>query len=346
MRITVAQLKKISRGTPQPENMQSIVIALNKYGGKVGLDMSHRLAHYIPQLAHESGHFRYDKEIWGNTPAQVRYDTRTDLGNTPAKDGDGKKYMGRTGIQLTGKANYQAFTKWVKSIEPNAPDFVENPELVNTDPWEGLAPIWFWTVGNRTGKSLNAYADKNDIEMITRIINGGLNGYADRIDYYVRTALVLLDYPITKDSCESAITAFQQKYKLKVDGAAGPQTRSKLHTVLAQLAKAQIIKDPDIHVTKAPVTQTQEVAVAPSGVEKPGKDITAIIVGAVTSGGAGYVEPVLGTFGGLTPIIQGLLIAVAVAAIAYLIWTRTRMAKQAKTIVADIKKDQDDGLPN
>ena len=61
-------------------------------------------AHFLAQCAHESGNFYYKREIWGPTPAQTRYEGRLDLGNT--SPGDGKKYMGRGYIQVTGKANY------------------------------------------------------------------------------------------------------------------------------------------------------------------------------------------------------------------------------------------------
>lgn len=71
----------------------------------------------------------------------------------------------------------------------NCPDFVRNPDAVNIDPWEGLGPLWFWDTNH-----LNSYADQGDIEMITGTINGGINGLADRVDHYVRLALVVLGY--------------------------------------------------------------------------------------------------------------------------------------------------------
>lgn len=255
---TEEQLKKISKLTKfTPKilaNIQSIVKGLEVYGKEAGLDRLHTLAKYLGQLSHESGSFKYDKEIWGNTPAQLRYDTRTDLGNTPEKDGDGKLYMGRAGIQLTGKANYAAFTKWVKeNIDKNAPDFVKNPDLINTDPWEGLVPIWYWSKGNPTGKSLNIYADKNNDEMITRRINGGLNGFADRINYTVRASLVLLGYEPT------AVKEFQQvafpNEPDEWDNIPGPKTRDKLHQFLLNEKKEQVppVKPVEPREQKTPV---------------------------------------------------------------------------------------------
>jgi putative chitinase len=340
---SIAQLKAISKATKFTpsivSNMTSVIVALEKYGAKddVGLNLPHRLSHYISQLSHENGGFKYDKEIWGNTPAQQRYDTRTDLGNTPAKDGDGKLYMGRTGMQLTGKANYTAFRDWVwRVIDSGAPDFVKKPELVNTDPWEGLVPIWYWT-----SRNLNRYADQNDLETITKRINGGKNGLADRIDYYSRTALVFLGFGAED------VKGFQAKHGLEVDGDAGPKTRAELHNQLALLAKSAIRADQEIQVTAAPVTQVKEVAVAPKQAEKPAKDNTAIVVAAGTAVASSPVaKPALDTFGGLSQTVQIILICVCVAALIYVFIGRNLIAKLTKETRMDIQEKAKDGLPS
>src|SRR5690606_15801790 len=126
--------------------------------------------------------FRYDREVWGPTPAQARYEDRADLGHSAAVDGEAFMFRGRTGIQITGRHNTVNFRDWCRRvIGGNVPDFEKNPDAMLTDPWEGLGPIWYWDVGNPERKSLNRYADRGDIEMITRRVNGGLNGYADRL---------------------------------------------------------------------------------------------------------------------------------------------------------------------
>ena len=231
VRLTAATLRAIAGGKPNPSNLQSVLAGLEMAGERLGMNKAHRLAQYVPQITHESGRFRYDHEIWGPTPAQNRYDTRTDLGNTPARDGDGYKYRGRGPIQITGKYNYEKFTAWAKRLDPSAPDFVADPDKVTTDPWEGLVGLWYWSEGNPTGKSLNRYADRGDIEMITKRINGGLNGYADRLDLYVRTALVLLG----EDLNAGVIERFQARRGLVVDDIAGPATRKALHQALVSL---------------------------------------------------------------------------------------------------------------
>lgn len=227
VQITAANLRAAAKGAVNAQNMNSVLLAMSRYGAEFGMDKPHRAVQFYAQIMHESGDFRYDREIWGPTPAQKRYDTRKDLGNTPALDGDGKLYMGRTAMQLTGKSNYRAFTEWCRNHSMNCPDFVRNPDAVNTDPWEGLVPLWFWDTNH-----LNNYADKGDIEMITRRINGGINGLADRVDHYVRLALVVLGYPA------DGARQFQANAGIAPDGIAGPKTRAELHKALLALSGA------------------------------------------------------------------------------------------------------------
>lgn len=226
MRLTIDQIAAIADRKPNA-NMASTLAGLERAGVGAGLERPHRLAMYLAQLAHESMGWRYDRELWGPTAAQKRYDTRTDLGNTPAADGDGYLYRGRGPIQLTGKYNYSVFTHWAQSMMPDAPDFVRNPDAVNTDPWEGLVAIWYWD-----SRNINRHADKGDFRAVTKAINGGYNGLADRERYYTRAALVLLGHRPTD------IAGFQQTHRIKVDGIAGPNTRAALHKAL--LAKPPV----------------------------------------------------------------------------------------------------------
>ncbi|HWK65409.1 MAG TPA: glycoside hydrolase family 19 protein [Rhizobiaceae bacterium] len=276
--ITANQLRAMARGKPNAANLNSVLVALNAHGRSVGLDHPHRLAHYLAQLLHESGSFRYDRELWGPTPAQKRYEGRKDLGNV--RKGDGSKYRGRTAGQVTGRANYRAFTAWArKNIDPEAPDFEQDPELINTDPWEGLGFLWYWAVGNPDGKSLNRYADDNNIEMITRRVNGGLNGFEDRLDYYGRAALVLLGYGTT----EAEIKRFQREHPEAgaTDGIVGQNTRMALHKALAG-------QNPFTEVRPIPVPVPKPVV--PVAVEQKAKTETSLwqkVTGVFGVGGLG-----------------------------------------------------------
>jgi len=263
MQLLAKHLEAISGGTitaAKGANIASIIAGFDTFGARAQMDRPWRMAHYLAQIAHESGRFLYDREVWGPTPAQSRYDIREDLGNTPARDGDGKLYAGRTGMQLTGRANYTAFRDWCRAEGLNPPDFVKNPELVNTDPWEGLVPIWYWTKGNPTGKSLNVYADANNAEMITRRINGGLNGYAERLELYTRSGLVLLGYAMRG----GVIAEFQRAIGFTgddIDDVDGPKTRNAIHNALL---KHEPAKAPAPIPIPPPTPDEPEASASPS----------------------------------------------------------------------------------
>jgi putative chitinase len=131
-----------------------------------GIDAPLRVAHFLAQLGHESGDLRYCEEIADGDA----YEGRTDLGNT--KKGDGRRFKGRGLIQLTGRANYRAYG------EARGRDFLEgdNPTLLASDPELAVDVAgWFWAT-----RGLNEPADRDDLRLITRRINGGYNGLADR----------------------------------------------------------------------------------------------------------------------------------------------------------------------
>jgi putative chitinase len=137
-----------------------------------------RTAAFIAQIGHESGQLRYVREIWGPTVAQHGYEGREDLGNTVA--GDGRKYCGRGLIQITGRANYS------KCGEALGLDLISHPELLELPQHAAMSAAWFWKQ-----KGLNDLADRNEFNTITRRINGGLNGLADRLALWEKARAVL-----------------------------------------------------------------------------------------------------------------------------------------------------------
>lgn len=130
-----------------------------------------RLAAFLAQVGHESGGLHWLTELWGPTPAQERYEGRADLGNT--HEGDGFKYRGRGLIQITGYANYAALS------EALATDFLNNPDLLAEPDYAVRSAMYFWQK-----HGLNELADLGQFETITRRINGGLNGEAERVALY------------------------------------------------------------------------------------------------------------------------------------------------------------------
>ncbi|MGX9570798.1 glycoside hydrolase family 19 protein [Pseudomonas sp. CFBP 5748] len=137
-----------------------------------------RTAAFMAQIGHESGQLRYVRELWGPTPAQTRYEGRDDLGNT--MPGDGFKYRGRGLIQITGRTNY------AECGESLGLDLINQPELLEQPQWAAMSAAWFWS-----SRGLNTLADVGAFDKITRRINGGQNGAADRRALYVRALQVL-----------------------------------------------------------------------------------------------------------------------------------------------------------
>ena len=133
-----------------------------------GIDTPTRQAAFLAQIGHESGGLHWAVEIWGPTPAQVRYEGRRDLGNT--EPGDGLLYRGRGLIQLTGRANY------VEASAALGVDLIAYPELLGKPELAARSAAWFWS---RHG--LNEIADDGDFTKLTRRINGGTNGLEDRM---------------------------------------------------------------------------------------------------------------------------------------------------------------------
>lgn len=159
---------------------------------KYEVNTSLRIAHFMAQIEHESNlkpvseNLNYSKEgllrvfpkyfskenveQYAKKPQKIAnkvYANR--MGNKEEASGDGWKYRGRGFIQLTGYNNYKALSEVTKI------NYVNDPDLLLTEPDALVAALWFWSSNN-----LNQLADKDDIVLITKRINGGLNGIDDR----------------------------------------------------------------------------------------------------------------------------------------------------------------------
>ena len=142
---------------------------------------SARAAMWCAQIGHESAGLRYMEEIHDGS----NYEWRQDLGNVYA--GDGRRYKGRGPIQLTGRNNYRAFTRWANAQGHFTLDFEANPGLVSEPRWGFLAATFYWVAAR---PQINAFSDNNNLEAVTRAINGGLNGLADRRQRWNRCKLM------------------------------------------------------------------------------------------------------------------------------------------------------------
>ena len=105
-----------------------------------------RIAAFIAQIGHESGHFRNVREL-GSDQYLSKYDTGSlakRLGNTPEADGDGQTYRGRGLIYITGRTNY------IACGEALAFDLVNHPDLLEKNQHACISAAWFWRAGGLT----------------------------------------------------------------------------------------------------------------------------------------------------------------------------------------------------
>ena len=220
MKLSIDDLHQITGHTKYAARKDALLDVLDRAAREVPrIARPHDLAQQFAQVNHESLNLRYVQEVWGPTAAQKTYEGRMALGNTVK--GDGYRMRGRDYIQITGRYNYRALTSWAQAKWPGAPDFEATPDALAEPEWLGLGVVWYWTT-----RVPQRYVDAGDIEMVTRRVNGGLNGYAHRLECYDRAALVLLGYDPTN------IQQFQHDHSLAVDGISGPKTRAAMHKAL------------------------------------------------------------------------------------------------------------------
>lgn len=168
--ITLDQLKAVM---PCVKTAQVILYLqpLNAAMAEFQIDTPARQAAFLAQLAHESGSLRYVREL----ASGAAYEGRADLGNT--EPGDGVRYKGRGLIQITGRANYLACSRALFGDDR----LIDQPGLLELPGAACRSAAWFWW-----GHGLNTLADAGQFEKITRRINGGTNGAADRLAYYAK----------------------------------------------------------------------------------------------------------------------------------------------------------------
>ena len=200
MELTKEQLKQLLPKNPYIDHWHN---ALSQLLPDYEINTPQRIAAFIAQCAHESGGFTALKENLNYKAATLRkifpkyfptdamaaeyaakpnkqeaianlvYANR--MGNGDEASGDGWRYCGRGLIQLTGKNNYQAFAN---SEQMN---IEEVPDYLITYVGAVRSALWFWNKNN-----LNDTADAGDLLMMTKKINGGTHGLAERTAEYKR----------------------------------------------------------------------------------------------------------------------------------------------------------------
>jgi putative chitinase len=179
----------------------AVIAMIPAVAQKFQIDSALRLAHFLAQCGHESGGFRLTKENlnysakglmgifkkyfptealanqYARQPEKIAnkvYGGR--MGNGPESSGEGAKFCGRGYIQLTGKDNYTAFGKSIGE------DVCANPQVV-AEKYALLSAAWFF---NKNGLHKMADGGASDVVVtsITKRVNGGTIGLADRIKHF------------------------------------------------------------------------------------------------------------------------------------------------------------------
>ena len=200
--ITAEQFKHLF---PRAQDHQGWVDSMNNVFPTYEINTPKRIAAFLAQCGHESGGWTVFEEnlyysaqglakvfpkYFPTLESAVPYAKKPEMianriyanrmGNGDEASGDGYKYRGRGLIQLTGKTNYTWFAASLEISPEEAAEY--------TQTFEGAAQsaCWFW----ETNK-LNQWADKGDVEKMTKIINGGTIGLEDRKKHYAHALHVL-----------------------------------------------------------------------------------------------------------------------------------------------------------
>jgi putative chitinase len=179
----------------------SVIAQIPQTAAKFNITTPLRLAHFLAQCGHESGGFKAVSEnlnysakglrgtfgkyfptdalanAYQKNPEKIAnrvYSSR--MGNGDEASGEGWKYRGRGYIQLTGKSNYTAFDKTVED------DIVNNPDLVATK--YPLSSAAFFFDSNKLWGICDKGSDDASVTAVTKRVNGGTIGLADRIKHF------------------------------------------------------------------------------------------------------------------------------------------------------------------
>jgi putative chitinase len=198
-------LEKLKKCVPNNKDHAGLLNAFNKVFEKYQINTKERVAGFLAQCGHESLDFTVLKEnlnygakglrgtfskYFPDDATAAKYERKPEMianrvyasrmGNGNEASGDGYKYRGRGAIQLTGCSNYTAFAKDIgKTIDET---------IVYLETLEGAieSACWFW---KKNG--LNEVADKKDITLMTKKINGGTIGLEDRTKHWNNNLQVL-----------------------------------------------------------------------------------------------------------------------------------------------------------
>lgn len=150
----------------------TFVQPLNDAMSRFSIMTPRRQAAFLAQCAHESGEFRWLRELATGDAYEPPSQKATDLGNTQV--GDGHRFKGGGLIQITGRSNYQHCAAAL------GVDLVNHPEVIEQPDNACMASAWWWQ-----SHGLNELSDQNAYGTITKRINGGFTGIDERLSYWL-----------------------------------------------------------------------------------------------------------------------------------------------------------------
>ena len=194
----VINQSQLLRAVPElyKPRLNEFVAYFNQWAEPFEINTTLRVVHFLSQVFHESGYLRSCEEnlnysadgllktfprYFKTREEAARYARKPEMianrvyggrmGNGDEASGDGWRYRGRGFIGLTGKSNYAEYTRSEFCIG----DVVKNPDLVAKAPGNLKTAMFFWWKNG-----CNKFADADDCQGLTKRINGGLNGFANR----------------------------------------------------------------------------------------------------------------------------------------------------------------------
>jgi putative chitinase len=175
--LTVSQLLQIMPDAGKRATL--FVDPLNAAMAEFDIDTPARQASFLSQVGHESGQLQFMHEL----ASGAAYDTgplAKRLGNTPEADGDGQRWKGHGLIEITGLVNHTACAKYFGIPLDKIAAWLETPEGACR------SAGWFWKT-----HGLNELADTGDQRAVTKRVNGGYNGLAERLEIFDAAKRVL-----------------------------------------------------------------------------------------------------------------------------------------------------------
>ena len=156
---------------------------LNKLIYSTGMTSVQQRRHLVSQTAHETGRYRWMKELGDDEYFTRMYDRRSDLGNGP---GDGKIFYGGGCIQLTGRYNYQRFSNWLERNGMADDKVMQEGASYVAKQYPFLSAVC-WIEENNWA----SVCEGTDVYQVTRVLNGGYNGIEDRLALYKKACEVI-----------------------------------------------------------------------------------------------------------------------------------------------------------